>query len=246
MPEDAPGSNGTEPSVLTEPQPTETAVDYKALSEELAASNQKLEGDNRSLRGNQSKRGENDAVLLGINDRVTGMEKVMHAGFKAIAEGNADQLPAEMIRIQGETSQTQATSRFDRQHDVVLAELEASVLDTDGNAILDLRLAPELEDMRVAWNAALKVGDMSGLTQALAASYKVVAGVERGRHKQALAAKVTQDRVEKDASLDLTIPEGNPAGGISDEAFMKDRAGNPNYDMTREDHERYNKIRASI
>jgi len=213
-------------------------VDYKALYEEAAAKHQKMEGDLKSIRGSVGKRQATDGMLVSLHDEVTSLGKAVHALGRAFSDGRTDELPEELGKIQLEANRKDSQNRFQSHHDIMFQELESTVLDTDGKPILDLHQAPELEDVRVAWNAAIEAGDAAGFSAAIAKTSKIILAHERDKHKQTLGELRKVETARKDTedaeSLDLNIPSSSAAGGLSDEARLR-RIGDPNYDATREE-----------
>ena len=178
---------------------------------------QKQLNDTRSQRVNHLKQAERDERQQNTQDDVNALRKSLEAYIRATTQGDTDGLPEKLQQIETETQQTRQTTRFLTRYNALWADLNDIVKDDEGNDILNLYTAPELEQVRSAWNQAQTDRDEAGLQSALTDANKVVLQAERKRHRTALAeaektAKVIKREVEAEEQDDDDLGPGAPGG----------------------------------
>lgn len=212
----------------------EPTVDYKAQYEELLAAKGKLEGDLKAIKGLRQTEAQREAMLLGISDRIDGIDRQQTALIKALAANETDALPQEIERIQAEGQQAKASRGFGQQYASLLQDFMETVRDADGNDVLDIYKAPELQDARQEWmryyndQAMGATEKIAGFARVVGQAHRVVRQTERTR-LQAEAKKAREEarttvkqKLEEAEVLDLnTGPEAGGGGNQSFETLMK-------------------------
>lgn len=232
-PEPAVSLEQTTPTPETQATP-EPTVDYKVKYEEEAAARAKLENDHKALKGLRQTEAQREAMLLGISDRIDGIDRQQTALIKALAANETDALPQEIERIQAEGLETRASRGFSQQYASLLQDFMETVRDADGNDVLDIYKAPELQDARQEWMRYYNDETMgatekiAGFAKVVGQAHRVVRQAERIR-LQAEAKKAKEEarttvrqKLEEAEVLDLnTGPEAGGGGNQSFDALMK-------------------------
>lgn len=193
----------------------DTEIDWKAQAAELKQHLVKLENDKRSLEVNRLKQNERDELILEIRDRLDANEKSTDALLRSLGTGDTERLPDEIQQIRSEAEQSRVRSSYETQFNSLVGELADAVKDDDGNVVLDIYTAPELEATRQEWSRASGAGDLIGLTRALNMAYRAVASKERVLAKQAKedvkkAAKEARRKALEDVGAhDLDVGPGS-------------------------------------
>ena len=190
----------------------EPEVDWKAQAE-------RLEQQLKTEQGRNRKRDDTDTAILGIGDRMAAMEQSNAALVKALAEGDTESLPQQLSQIQAQSQNAQRGRTYQGRYEALTEQLMGAVQDTDGNQILDLHTAPELEDVRQSWVEAHKNKSMAGLYSALVRAHEVVRQTERSRANQMTDSvrdeerKAATQRLEEAGIYDLDTGPTSAGGG---------------------------------
>ncbi|MAH48188.1 hypothetical protein CMI37_20360 [Candidatus Pacearchaeota archaeon] len=176
----------------------ESEPDYQALLKAEQEKTAKLTNDINSQRGAGRKASERDAILQGVLDEQKATRAVL--GQLVRSQGD-DDLTTEVGKIEAGAAQSSSQARLSAQLQGVLQELQDACKDADGNIVLDLETAPELEGVRNTVRKSYKEADVGalfmGLADALAETNREVRKVERAQAKEALAAQKKAAKEEK-------------------------------------------------
>ena len=226
----------------------EPEIDWKAKFDENQAALDKLEQQLKTEQGRNRKRDDTDSAVLGIGDRLSAMEQSNAALIKALADGNTESLPQQLGQIQAQSQNTQRGRAYDNQYRVLTEQLREAVQDGNGNDILDLYSAPELEDVRQSWVEANKSRSVSSLYNTLVRAHEVIRQAERGKaSEQAEAVRqeernTAKQRLEEAGIYDLDTGPASAGGGatLDDETWFREygKMDNP----SPEDHARARRI----
>ena len=145
---EAPEVKTADPGALPDQKTDTPEPDWKVEAASARAQVAKLENDLKALKGLQGKNSNRDALMQEIKDDIAEVRASNKALFKAMAEGNTENLPQEAARIANEGAQSRANRSFQAQHASLLEQLQEAVQDDDGKPVIDVFTAPELEDDR--------------------------------------------------------------------------------------------------
>lgn len=213
-------------NALPAPEPT---VDYKAQYEELLVAKVKVDGDLKAIKGLRQTEAQREAMLLGITDRLEGLDRQQTALIKALAANETDALPEEVERIQAEQLQTRASRGFVAQYNSLWEDFQESVNDEKGKPLFDLFKEPALADAVATWRQYYQADTMhpmeriAGFAKAVGQASRAVRQLEREQSKAAIqqekvAAKATtKQKLEEAGALDLDT--GPAAGGGANQSF---------------------------
>jgi len=155
------------PEVVGEPEPVQAVApdttDWKAEAERIKAESEalraqvaKLENDGRSKAVYKLRQDERDEAILSMKAQMEALTKANSAMVSKIASGDTTGLDDEIRNIQSEAARTVATSRTEAMYNTLREQLESSVKGADGEEVLNLLSAPELETVRDRWNAEIE------------------------------------------------------------------------------------------
>ena len=246
----------TQETDIPQPEVQETEaepdVDWKAKFDENQAALSKLEQQLKTEQGRNRKRDDTDTAVLGIGDRLAAMEQSNAALIKALADGDTENLPGQLSQIQAQSQNTQRGRAYQNQYSVLTDQLRAATQDENGNDILDLYAAPELEEVRQAWVNANNNRSVSELYNTLVRAHEVVRQAERGKANQ-MAQSVRDEernsakqRLEEAGIYDLDTGAASAGGGAAQDDETWFRAYGKMDNPSPEDHaraRRYNKRR---
>ena len=252
VPEDVVTQEPAAPQTEVQEAEAEPEVDWKAKFDENQATLDKLEQQLKTEQGRNKKRDDTDSAVLGIGDRLSAMEQSNAALIKALADGDTERLPQQLGQIQAQSQNTQRGRAYQNQYRVLTEQLREATQDENGNEILSLYDAPELEEVRQAWVDANKNRSVSALYNTLVRTHEVIRQAERGKASER-AESVRQEertsakqRLEEAGIYDLDTGPASGGGGatLDDETWFREygKMDNP----TPEDHaraRRYNKRR---
>lgn len=227
LPESAPtGAESGETAAPPMNGEKDSPPDYQALYKELQAQGQEkdtklanLEHTLRSRGGATLKQRERDNVILGLGDRLGAMEKSLGALATTLVKGDTESLPEQLQQIEQEREQSATASSFQRYHDASFQALQSVLKDQAGNALLDIRTAPELEEVRAAWNDYFEKRDVGGFGLVIADAVQIAKAKERSGQKASLETerKKTLDEAKRQAlketnADDLDLGTSAPGG----------------------------------
>ena len=233
---------------VQEPE-VEQDVDWKARFDENQATLSKLEQQLKTEQGRNRKRDDTDSAVLGIGDRLAAMEQSNAALIKALAEGDTESLPGQLTQIQAQSQNTQRGRAYQNQYAVLTEQLRTAMQDENGNEILDLYGAPELEAVRQSWVNANNKRSVSELYNTLVSAHEIVRQAERGKASE-MAQSVREEerssakqRLEEAGIYDLDTGAASAGGGSAtqdDETWFREygKMDNP----SAEDHARARRI----
>lgn len=213
------------------------AADPRVDVEKLNAQVKKLESDLRAANGRgKGKRGRTDDMdnlVLSTNNEVRMLSRRLDTLMNAIGTGETDILPDAVSKLNAQQAQSQADLDYQQQWETLSDDLVSAAKDDDGEDIIDVHNAPELEQVRQDWTAAHQRRDIAGLARAVADAQRVIRGIERA-----------QGRVEgRNSAVDsgaFELDTGPSAGGsgMSDQRWLNTVYGQDNYAPTPADHKR--------
>jgi hypothetical protein len=192
----------------------EPEVDWKAQAE-------RLEQQLKTEQGRSRKRDDTDTAILGIGDRMVAMEQSNAALIKALAEGDTENLPQQLTQIQAQSQNNQRGRTYQSRYEALTGQLRGAMQDVEGNEILSLYEAPELEEVRQSWVEAHKNKSMAGLYSTLVRAHEVVRQTERSKAAQ-MTDSVRQEertsakqRLEEAGIYDLDTGPASAGGGAT-------------------------------
>jgi hypothetical protein len=237
----------------TEDTPQEV-TDWQAKAKEsdeartaLQAELDKVNNDLRSQSGRRNRQQELENLVLQANNTTRLLDRKVDALIRATS-GDIDDLPAQLSSIQADQATFDASSAYQSIWTDLSNELVELVQDDDGNSILDIQTAPELEEVREIWTNAHRSEDTRGLQRAMNEAIKVIRRVERQRLKEAtteIKAAAKEDAVNSGA-FDLDTGPSAGGSGLSDERWLREVYGSEDSEPTRADHLRAKKILDSL
>ena len=205
-----------------QPEATE-APDWQARAEAAETRASKAENDLNSQRGRGRQTDQWQNQLTNIGDRIGAIEQSNHAMIRAFSSGDTDTLPNELSTIQAQSAQISANRAYETRYAALSEELRAAVQDGEGNPILDLHQAPELETVRQQWVNAHKTKDIASLASLIAQTHRTVREAERNNgssseHKiRSEERNAAQERMVDAGIYDLdTGPTGDGGTGQDD------------------------------
>ena len=220
------------------------AQEYQEAKEALEAQLSKVQNDLRAQSGRRNRQQELENLVLQTNNQTRLLDRKLEALIKATSSGDVDNLPEQLTTIHNDQATLEATSAYQTTWSELSNELVELVQDDDGNSILDLQQAPELEDVREIWTAAHRNQDARGLQRAMNEAITVVRRVERQRLKETTEEIKTAAKEEAvDAgAFDLDTGEAAGGSGLSDARWLREVYGNPDFSPTPDDNRRAKKI----
>jgi len=221
VPEDVVTQEPDAPQPEVQEAEAEPEVDWKARFDENQGTLDKLEQQLKTEQGRNRKRDDTDSAVLGIGDRLAAMEQSNSALIKALAEGDTDNLPQQLGQIQAQSQNTQRGRAYQNQYRVLTEQLKAATQDENGNDILSLYEAPELEEVRQSWVEANNKRSVSALYNTLVRTHEVIRQAERGKASEK-AETVRQEertsakqRLEEAGIYDLDTGPASAGGGAT-------------------------------
>ena len=142
---DAPSQSETQPEAG---ETTEPEVDWQTKAQELEKQVERAENNLRAERGRTTKQTERDNSLFDLSDRLGAMEQSNMALIRALNSGDTDELPSQLTQIQNASTGRSAARSYEGRYNALAEELQGVVHDDDGNDIVSLFEAPELEQVR--------------------------------------------------------------------------------------------------
>ena len=219
-------------------------VDWQVRAEAAEAANKKLENELKSQQGRNRRTDDVQHQLSSIGDRLSTIESANQAVLRAFSSGDTDDLPNELSTIQAQARQTSANRSYEARYADLSEELREAVQDDEGNPILDLYEAPELESIRQEWVTAHRNKDTGALATALAKAHRVARSVERTTGRSSEQQIRTEEReaakarLEEAGIFDLDTGPSAAGGGRSDDRWFREVYGSQTYDPTPADHKR--------
>ena len=213
------------------------AADPRVDVEKLNAQVKKLESDLRAANGRgKGKRGRTDDMdnlVLSTNNEVRMLSRRLDTLMNAIGTGDTDILPDAVSKLNAQQAQSQADLDYQQQWETLSDDLVSAAKDDDGEDIIDVHNAPELEQVRQDWTAAHQRRDIAGLARAVADAQRVIRGIERAQGR----AGGRNSAVDSGA---FELDTGPSAGGsgMSDQRWLNTVYGQDNYAPTPADHKR--------
>jgi len=232
----------------TESVESTTEVDWKARAEQAEVQLQKAQHDLQSQQGRDRTRNEWQRQLTDIGDRIGAMEAANQAVIRAFSTGDTETLPSELSTITAKQNQTAAARTYEDRYAALSEDLHEAVEDGNGNPVLDLFKAEELEEVRQEWVAANKAKDFAGLASAISKAHRITRQAERNGGSSAEQRireeerAIARTRLEAAGIYDLdTGPTGGGAG-LADMDFLNAYGSDPDRYNTKEDRARADKI----
>jgi hypothetical protein len=235
VPGSLPETELPEGEAAQEPKPDAKELaseDWKAKYEATEAARGKLDNDLKALRGQRMTEAQREERMAAISDDVAEIKQTNAALMKALGSNTTEELPAEVAKIQGQNAQTQAQRRFESQCFALLEDYKAAALDADGNPVLDIATAPELDEarktLRVAWESgqmnplerlALLAKATSQVTRATKAAMRTRGAVEAKKVKDEAQA-AAKKRMDDAGVLDLDTGREAGGGGVKTKAAL--------------------------
>lgn len=216
-----------------ETQSSEATTDWRSKYEAAEAARTKVENDLKALRGLRMTEAQREERMTAILEEIrrnaddtAEIKQTNAALIKALGNNTTEELPAEIEKLQGQSAQTRAARNFDLQYRSLWEDFQGAIQDTEGNPILDLEKAPELEEARKTWTAAYNGTGMSaeerlvmfakGIAQANRATKTALRTRSAAESKKVKddAQAATKKRLDDAGVLDLdTGPEAGGGGG---------------------------------
>ena len=199
--------------------------DLDAQVKVLAAANEKLTNDLKSLRGLRMTEAQREDRQARIEENLDTLGRQMSVLVKALGENTADELPAEVARIQADAQQRGANRTFEAQCRALADDLQEAVQDPDGNVIFDMTTAPELAEARETWTKAYRDAEAGRIThlEYLAQYAKTIsqankatkAELRKRERAEVEKAKKSPKKTEKpdDDGPDMDLDAGPSASG---------------------------------
>ena len=192
------------PAVAAPETPEQLNARILSLEREKA----KLENDLKATRGRSSKQVGLENRLARIESGLSGFQEML----SAISAGDTE----KFTQVQTNYVQTQQERQFQAEANEIFEEVMDSLNDEEGNQVLDLRTAPELEEWRQGWNTALAQHDTRALARLQAKAERLARQAEkqhsRGEAKKVEEAARTTVR-EKLQAADVYDTDSAPRGG---------------------------------
>ena len=166
----------------------------------------------------QRKRDEIAEKTLAATEDLTGrlhaLEKTQGAFVRSYIAGDTEGLAAETTKIAADDESARDQSRFQAEHTKLLNKLRKSMLDAEGNPILDIDQAPELEGVRQLWRDTYKAGtDTGGFYEGMLEANNIVLAVERKKNQEAQDEQQKVNRKQrKDDEDDTRVPNESASG----------------------------------
>ena len=219
----------------------EEAVDYKTQADELQKQVAKLTNDAKAQSGRRGRQQELENLLLQSNNDMRILSRKVDALVDAVGSGNIDTLPQDLSNIRSQAAQTQADLDYQSTWGELSDDLVEATMDDDGNEVLNLRDAPELEEVRQLWTTGHQNKDVPALQRAVRQAQRVVRQMERQKSSEAQQAARQEGREEAEGAgaFDLsTGPSAGGSGGMSDDQWIREVYSNPDHNPTNEDNRR--------
>lgn len=207
----------------TKADATEPTTDWKAKYEATETARAKVENDLKALRGLRTTEAQREERMDAILDRVDAIDKQQSALIKALGNNTTEELPAEVARLQATSQQGQAARRFAGQYKSLYDDFIVVGQDDEGNVVLDVEKAPELEEARRTFAAGYNRTDIDNADRlvmfAKAISQGQLATKKALRARGVVEAKKVKDEAQAsvkkrldDAGV-LDLDTGREAGG---------------------------------
>ena len=233
-----PAATPTPDGVQDIPQEVAQTSDASVEVEKLNAQVKKLESDLRAANGRtrsrRSRSDESDNLLLSTNNEVRMLSRRVDTLMNAIGTGDTDGLPDAVSQLNAQQAQSVADLDYQRQWEALSDDLVSVAKNADGEDIINIHTAPELEQVRQDWTSAHQRRDIAGLARAVAEAQRVARGLEReGRTS-------TPQAQNNDNTSAFELDTGPSVGGsgMSDERWLDTVYGAENYAPSKADHDR--------
>jgi hypothetical protein len=198
--------------------------DYRALVQERDDQIAKLTNDNKALKGRYVNQAERDEALSAqIKDMEAGLKAQMAASAafntavaEAVQQGDVEQLPAKLTEIQNRAQAESAKNDSDKAWKSLQRQLIIATQDDEGNEVLSLIDAPELEGVRNQAYQGGQRGDWTMCLEAVGEAAKITSRILRER-REAVSdeekAKIKKQIFEDNGIIDHDIGTGAGGGG---------------------------------
>jgi len=250
---DVPSQSETQPEAIPKAgETTEPEIDWQAKVQELEKQVERAENNLRAERGRATKQAERDNSLFDLADRMGAMEQSNMALIRALNSGDTEALPERLTEIQNASTGRSAARSYQGRYNALAEELTNIVHDDDGNEIVSLFEAPELEEVRQLWLASHNKQDIAGLYDAMNQAQRVVRRIERTRSQDEVSAIRDQERaaakrqLEEAGVYDMDTGAAASGAGVQDDDFLTSYARNPERHSTPEDHLRARRLLANL
>ena len=182
--------------------------------------------------------------MLGTNNDVRMLGRRVDALMNAIGTGDTDRLPDELSQIQNQAMQSQIELEYQQFWQSESDALRNAMLDANGNPLLDLQSAPELERVRQDWTDAHNRKDRAGLARARAEAQEISRQAERSANGNARQEGRAEGResVVNSGAFELDTGPSAAGGGMSDDRWLREVYANTSYSPTPADHKRAKSI----
>lgn len=186
----------------------------------------KLESDLKAAKGRAKPVETLGAQISALQEELAGLRQGLLVLGKAIDSGETGKVASE---IQELSQQVAGRSLMTRLHNQAMEALEQAAMGDDGQPLFDINTVPELNDIRIEYNEALRERNPMALSLALAKAVPVInrlrvkVGEEKMNKKmqdaiKAVEAKAAAEIEKTKRSLGvLTVPvsgAGAPASGL--------------------------------
>jgi len=233
-----PAATPTPDGVQDIPQEVAQTGDAGADVEKLSAQVKKLESDLRAANGRtrskRSRSDESDNLLLSTNNEVRMLNRRVDTLMNAIGTGDTDGLPDAVSQLNAQQAQSVADLDYQQQWEGLSDDLVAAVKNADGQDIINIHTAPELEQVRQDWTSAHQRRDIAGLARAVAETQRVARGLEREGRSPVSQAQNNDNT----SAFELDTGPSVGGSGMSDERWLDRVYGAENFSPTKADHDR--------
>jgi hypothetical protein len=224
---------------------TVSRADFDELQSSHEKTQQQLSTMSGRLAAAETTAETNDRLFDRLDTLQTTLMDMTAAQAKAFADDTLDTLSAEIGSIRDKSNAESNQSRSTRTITSLRENLDAAVLGDDGNAVLDLATAPELQDARTKHNESLELlkngrteQAESMMARAVASATNATATAERAALRKQLAdqekgfATKSEELLEEAGVGDLSVNGGGGGGGgpitmDNIDALMADIASQP-------------------
>lgn len=138
-----------------------------------------------------------------------------------LAAGDAETLPAALQEIDRKHAQKQSETQYNVEGNRLQDEMEQAALGPDGKPLADIRTAPEFEQARSIWDAAVRAKDLGGLHRAALEAERAGRKLLQQHYaKAATPAPKEEPKAPPEQNVDLDLGGGGPISTITDQSVV--------------------------
>jgi len=208
-----------------------TSEELKMRIEELEAANAKQANDYKAMQGRVRSQQGDESKIDQISEGLLTMQDTLNAFLKLQGTQDEQQFREDLQKVEANASTRKQNSTFENTSELMIND----IIETSGEANLDIKNSPELARFREIWGPAFETQDIAGLYLAQSEFNRAMREYHKGRHaelEKSFDQRLTTTLEEHGInSLDTDI---TPIPTSTNPSNLLSRMGNPDATVSRE------------